>query len=117
MIPAHGGGPYGPQVPVLCMDGQPVQLPEETRVPLAATKDYGSGSATNTGGRERRWFGDIETLREETAAWSSDVNASQRGVDWQMKLDDARCKLKSAYPTMKTWQRSRSNLRSLAESS
>ena len=110
MIRAHGGEPCGPQVPVRCMDGQPVQLPEETRVPLAATKDHGSGSATNAGWRGRR-FDDIETLREETAAWSSDVNASQRGVDWQMKLDDSRCKLKSAYPTMKTWQRSRSNLR------
>ena len=40
MIPAHGGVPYGPQVPVLCMDGQPVQLPEGTRVPVAATKDH-----------------------------------------------------------------------------
>ncbi len=42
-----------------------------------------------------------ETLREETAAWSADVNASQRGVDWQMKIDDARCKLKSVYPKIK----------------
>ena len=27
-----------------------------------------------------------------------DVNGTQRGVDWQMKVDDARCKLKSVYP-------------------
>jgi hypothetical protein len=26
------------------------------------------------------------------------VNDIQRGVDWQMKIDDARCKLKSVYP-------------------
>ncbi len=45
-----------------------------------------------------RRIGDIDTLREETAAWSADVNASQRGVDWQMKIEDARCKLKSVYP-------------------
>lgn len=44
---------------------------------------------------------DTATLREETAAWSSDVNATQRGVDWQMKIDDARCKLKSIYPKIK----------------
>jgi hypothetical protein len=48
-----------------------------------------------------RRFGDIETLRVETAAWSTDVNASQRGVDWQMKIDDARYKLKSVYPKIK----------------
>jgi hypothetical protein len=46
-------------------------------------------------------FGDIETLRQATAAWSSDVNSTQRGVDWQMKIDDARCKLTSVYPKIK----------------
>jgi hypothetical protein len=50
-------------------------------------------------GNER--FGDIATLREATAAWSTDVNNTQRGVDWQMKIDDARCKLTSVYPKIK----------------
>lgn len=45
-----------------------------------------------------RRFPDIKTLQTETAAWSEDVNATQRGVDWQMKIDDARIKLKSVYP-------------------
>lgn len=45
-----------------------------------------------------RRIADIQTLREETSAWSTDVNSSQRGVDWQMKIDDARYKLKSVYP-------------------
>lgn len=48
-----------------------------------------------------RRFGDIETLQDETAAWSTDVNTTQRGVDWQMKIDDARCKLTSVYPKIK----------------
>jgi hypothetical protein len=48
-----------------------------------------------------RRFGDVETLRDETSAWSSDVNETQRGIDWQMKIDDARCKLKSVYPKTK----------------
>ena len=48
-----------------------------------------------------RRFADIPTLQSETAAWSLDVNSTQRGVDWQMKLDDARCKLKSVYPKIK----------------
>jgi hypothetical protein len=48
-----------------------------------------------------RRFGDIETLRLETSAWSTDVNNTQRGVDWQMQIDDARCKLTSLYPKIK----------------
>jgi hypothetical protein len=48
-----------------------------------------------------RRFADIPTLREETSAWFTDVNATQRGVDWQMKIDDARTKLRSVYPTIK----------------
>jgi len=48
-----------------------------------------------------RRFADIQTLSEETQAWSSDVNVTQRGVDWQMNIDDARTKLKSVYPTIK----------------
>ena len=48
-----------------------------------------------------RRFADIATLRAETEAWSNDVNATQRGVDWQMKIDEARTKLKSVYPTIK----------------
>lgn len=49
-----------------------------------------------------RRMGDSATLRSEIAAWSSDVNHTQRGVDRHMKIDDARCKLKSVYPKIKT---------------
>ena len=45
-----------------------------------------------------RRFPDEQTLREETVAWSTEVNSTQRGVDWQMKINDARIKLKSVYP-------------------
>lgn len=45
-----------------------------------------------------RRFGDVAALQSEVTAWSTDVNATQRGVDWQMKIDDARTKLKSVYP-------------------
>jgi len=41
---------------------------------------------------------DTARLASETAAWAEDVSVKQRTVDWQMKLDDARCKLKSVYP-------------------
>ena len=48
-----------------------------------------------------RRFGEIATLRSEISAWSKDANKSQRGVDWQMKIDDARRKLKSVYPKIR----------------
>ena len=48
-----------------------------------------------------RRMGDLKTLRTEISAWSTDVTSTQRGVDWQMKIDDARCKLKSVYPKIK----------------
>ena len=49
-----------------------------------------------------RRIGDLGTLHDEVSAWSTDVNGTQRGVDWQMKVDDARCKLKSVYPQIMT---------------
>ena len=49
----------------------------------------------------RRRIGDLKSLREQIRAWSSDVNRTQRGVDWQMQIGDARCKLKSVYPKIK----------------
>jgi hypothetical protein len=49
-----------------------------------------------------RRFGDVDTLRDETTAWSTDVNNTQRGVDWQLRIDDARTKLTSIYPKIRT---------------
>lgn len=49
-----------------------------------------------------RRFPNLAILQSEITAWSNDVNLTQRGVDWQMKVDDARCKLKSIYPTTKS---------------
>ena len=43
-------------------------------------------------------FGNLEELRAQLGAWSCHTNAKQRGVDWQMKVDDARTKLKTVYP-------------------
>jgi hypothetical protein len=46
-------------------------------------------------------IGDLKTLRDRTSDWSQDLNKAQHGVDWQMQIDDARCKLKSVYPKIK----------------
>jgi hypothetical protein len=48
-----------------------------------------------------RRFGNEAELRREANAWYNDINSQQRGVDWQMKVDDARIKLKSVYPKIK----------------
>lgn len=48
-----------------------------------------------------RRFGSEAELRREANAWYNDTNSLQRGVDWQMKVDDARIKLKSVYPKIK----------------
>lgn len=48
-----------------------------------------------------RRIGTIDELAREIAAWSTDINSKQRGVDWQMKVDDARFKLKSVYPNIR----------------
>ncbi len=49
-----------------------------------------------------RRFATIEQLRDETAAWHQATNNKQRGVDWQFRIDDARRKLTSLYPKIKT---------------
>lgn len=48
-----------------------------------------------------RRIGSAEELASETTAWATDVTNAQRGVDWQMKIDDARTKLTSVYPKIK----------------
>jgi DDE superfamily endonuclease len=51
--------------------------------------------------RDRR-FSELIKLQREIAAWSDKTNAKQRGVDWQLKIEDARVKLKRLYPKIKT---------------
>ena len=44
----------------------------------------------------------LNLLQEQIKAWATDINQNQRGVDWQMKVGDARIKLKSIYPKIQT---------------
>ena len=48
-----------------------------------------------------RRFGTLPKLQSELSAWSTDANTRQRGVDWHMKVKDARGKLKFLYPKIK----------------
>ena len=49
-----------------------------------------------------RRFGVLPKLQSELSAWSTDANTRQRGVDWQMRAQDARGKLKFLYPQIKS---------------
>ena len=46
----------------------------------------------------KRRIGDIDTLKQETAAWERSRNDRQKGVDWRFTTNDARIKLKRLYP-------------------
>ena len=43
------------------------------------------------------YMGDLSELRTQIAAWSTDVNVRQHGVEWQMKINESRCNLKAVY--------------------
>jgi hypothetical protein len=49
-----------------------------------------------------RRFESIRKLQTEIKHWSDHSNKKQRGVDWQFKVKDARKKLKSLYPKIKS---------------
>ncbi|MEL7051621.1 MAG: IS630 family transposase [Cyanobacteria bacterium J06588_5] len=45
-----------------------------------------------------RRLSDLESVQQQTQAWTAATNNRQRPVNWQFKTDDARIKLKSLYP-------------------
>lgn len=49
-----------------------------------------------------RRFATVAKLQSEIRDWSEHSNKNQRGVDWQFQVNDARKKLKSLYPKIKT---------------
>jgi hypothetical protein len=63
-----------------------------------AENELSSMTRQCVGGRR---FGDVDLLRKETSAWCCEVNSQQRGVEWHMKVSDARSKLTSVYPKIK----------------
>ncbi|RME90815.1 MAG: IS630 family transposase [Anaerolineae bacterium] len=44
----------------------------------------------------------METLRQETAAWYQERSRAQKAVDWQFTTQDARTRLKRLYPQIET---------------
>lgn len=49
-----------------------------------------------------RRIGEVSELNAEITAWAEHINTTQRGVDWQFQVDEARIKLKRLYPKIKT---------------
>jgi len=47
-------------------------------------------------------IGDAAVLREQAAAWETQRNTRQKGVDWQFTTADARIKLKRLYPKIQS---------------
>ena len=47
-----------------------------------------------------RRIGDIKKMQKEIKAWAQASNKKKRGVNWQFKIDDARIKLRSLYPSI-----------------
>jgi len=115
--------PYDPEIPVVVMDEQPVQLLKETRVPIPATQhhakrvdyEYDRAGVANifsclpshlvVGGVLRfekgRRFATIEELRKAVEAWMKMCNENQKGVRRQFNIEKARVKLHSLYPIIK----------------
>jgi len=57
-------------------------------------------SATTRQSVAARRSGELSALQAAIAACSTATNARPRGVEWQRKVADARCKLKSVFPKM-----------------
>jgi hypothetical protein len=49
-----------------------------------------------------RRIGELDELIDEISAWAEATNEKQRGVDWQLQIEDARVKLARLYPKIKT---------------
>jgi len=76
--------PYDPQVPVICMDEQPVQLVQETRMPLPAKP--GQPKAVDYE-YERNGTANIFLFTEPLAGWRKAVVSERRtAVDWAIEL-------------------------------
>jgi len=75
---------YDPAHPVLCMDEQPVQLLNETRVPIEATKDHGKRVDYEY---ERNGTASIFMFAEPLSGYRQATARPQRTkVDWALEV-------------------------------
>ena len=75
--------PPNSQVPVMCMDEQPVQLLKETRVPIAATKAHAQRVDDEY---ERAGTASIFMFTEPLSGWRTvRVRQQRTTVDWAIE--------------------------------
>ena len=80
------------------------------RITFCSTPKHGSWlhgaacelSCLTSQGMHGRRIGELTALHTESGAWSDKTNATQRGVDGQFRIENARVKLKRLYPKIKT---------------
>jgi hypothetical protein len=76
--------PYHPEVPVLCMDEQPVQLVKEVRQPIAATKKHPRRVDYEY---ERAGVANVFMFAEPLSGWREvAVRESKTKVDWAIEM-------------------------------
>ena len=76
--------PYDPNVPVLCMDEQPVQLLKETRSPIAATAEHAKRVDYEY---ERAGTAAIFMFAEPLAGWREvAVRERKTKIDWAIEM-------------------------------
>lgn len=78
--------PYDSRHPVLCMDEQPVQLLQETRVPIAATKDHPRRVDYEY---ERAGVASIFMFCEPLSGWRQvAVRERRTKIDWAREVEE-----------------------------
>ena len=78
--------PYDPQQPVLCMDEQPIQLLNETRVPIAATKGHPRRVDYEY---ERAGTASIFMFCEPLSGWRQvTVRERRTKIDWAREVEE-----------------------------
>ena len=78
--------PYEASLPVLCMDEQPVQLLNETRVPIAATKDHPRRVDYEY---ERAGTASIFMFCEPLSGWRQvAVRERRTKIDWAREIEE-----------------------------
>jgi len=76
--------PYDADVPILCMDEQPVQLVEEVKTPIAATREHPKRIDYEY---KRAGVANVFMFAEPLAAWRQvSVRSKKTKVDWALEM-------------------------------
>jgi hypothetical protein len=78
--------PYNASIPVVCMDEQPVQLLQETRIPIASTKEHAQRVDYEY---ERAGTASLFMFTEPLSGWRKVSTRPQRTkIDWAFEMEE-----------------------------